>query len=200
MTGLTAEISTRGEFVRQPNRFTERITADGSSQWPAEPGRYRLVVSHACPWAHRSLIVRRLLGLENAISVAVVDPIRDDRGWRFTLDQGGADPVLGIEFLAQAYRATDPGYTGRVTVPSIVDVHSGRIATNDYPQITLDLSTEWAPYHRQGAPRLYPPQLRAEIDAVNGEVFRDVNNGVYRCGFATSQQAYEQAFDALFGR
>jgi len=165
-----------------------------------ELGRYRLVVSLACPWAHRAVIVRRLLGLEDAISLAVVDPIRDERGWRFTLDEGGKDPVLGIRFLEQAYRATDAEYTGRVTVPSIVDVHSGLVVTNDYPRITLDLSTEWAGHHKPGGPQLYPEHLRDEIDAVNVEVFRDVNNGVYRCGFATTQEAYERAFDALFAR
>jgi glutathionyl-hydroquinone reductase len=197
---FTAETSPRGEFVRQPNRFTERIIADGSSRWPVEPGRYRLVVSLACPWAHRAVIVRRLLGLEEAISLAIVDPIRDERGWRFTLDPDGVDPVLGIQFLEQAYRATDPDYCGRVTVPAIVDIHSGQVVTNDYPQITLDLSAEWVRYHRPGAPQLYPPDRRAEIDAVNADVFRDVNNGVYRCGFATTQEAYERAFDALFAR
>lgn len=197
---FAAETSSRGEFVRQPNRFTERITAGGSSRWPAEPGRYRLVVSLACPWAHRAVIVRRLLGLEDAISLAIVDPIRDARGWRFTLDPDGVDPVLGIRFLEQAYRATDQDYHGRVTVPAIVDVHSGHVVTNDYPQITLDLSTEWARHHRPGAPQLYPPERRDEIDAMNAHVFRDVNNGVYRCGFATTQGAYEQAFDPLFAR
>jgi glutathionyl-hydroquinone reductase len=197
---LPAETSARGEFVRQRNRFIERITADGSSRWPVEPGRYRLVVSLACPWAHRAVIVRRLLGLEEAISLAVADPIRDERGWRFTLDPGGRDPVLGIEFLADAYRATDPDYRGRVTVPSIVDVHSGQVVTNDYPRITLDLSTEWVRHHRPGAPRLYPQDRREQIDALNAEIFRDVNNGVYRCGFATTREAYDQAFDALFHR
>lgn len=194
-----AETSSRGEWVRQVNRFTGRIMADGSSPWPVEPGRYRLVVSLACPWAHRSVIVRRLLGLQEAISLAVVDPIRDERGWRFTLDPGGGDPVLGIEYLSQAYLATDPDFTGRVTVPSIVDVRSGKVVSNDYPQITLDLSTQWREHHRPGAPQLYPEPLREEIDALNAEVYRNVNNGVYRCGFATSQQAYDEAFDALFG-
>jgi putative glutathione S-transferase len=197
---FSAETSGRGEWVRQPNRFAERITADGGSRWPVQPGRYRLVVSLACPWAHRAVIVRRLLGLEDAISLAVVDPIRDERGWRFTLDPGGRDPVLDIGFLAEAYHATDPDYAGRVTVPSIVDVPTGLVVTNDYPQLTLDLSTEWAAYHRAGAPQLYPAELRAEIDEVNTEVYRDVNNGVYRCGFATSQESYEEAFTALFGR
>jgi putative glutathione S-transferase len=192
------ETSSRGEFVRQPNRFTDRITADGSTGWPAEAGRYRLVVSLACPWAHRSIIVRRLLGLEDAISLAVVDPIRDERGWRFTLDEGGRDPVLGIEFLSEAYLAADPSFTGRYTVPCVVDVSSGRVVTNDYPQITVDLSTEWRAFHRPGAPDLYPEPLRAEIDAVAEPIFRNVNNGVYRCGFATGQAAYEEAFSALF--
>jgi putative glutathione S-transferase len=192
------ETSTRGEFVRQPNRFTNRITADGSSGWKAEPGRYRLVVSLACPWAHRSVIARRLLGLENAISLAVVDPIRDERGWRFTLDEGGRDPVLGIRYLSEAYLATDPNYAGRVTVPSIVDVETGRVVTNDYPRITLDLSSEWRAFHRPDAPELYPERLRVQIDEVIEPIFRNVNNGVYRCGFATSQEAYEMAFRDLF--
>ena len=195
-----SETSKRGEFVRQANRFTDRITADGSSGWRAEPGRYRLVVCLACPWAHRSLIVRGLLGLEDAISLAVVDPVRDERGWRFTLDDGDRDPVLGIEYLSEAYKKTDPAFEGRVTVPAIVDVPSGKVVTNDYPRITLDLSTEWREFHRPDAPNLYPEALRAEIDEVIEPIFRNVNNGVYRCGFAGSQEAYEEAYDALFAR
>jgi putative glutathione S-transferase len=189
---------TPGTFVRQANRFTDRITADGSSGWRAEPGRYRLVVSRACPWAHRSIIVRRLLGLEDAISLAVVDPIRDEKGWRFTLDEGGRDPVLGIEYLSQAYLATDPDYAGRVTVPAIVDVETGRVVTNDFPRITLDLSTQWRAWHRPDAPDLYPEALRAEIDEVMEPIYRNVNNGVYRAGFASSQQAYDEAYANLF--
>jgi len=192
------ETSATGEWVRQANRFTDRITADGSSGWQAAPGRYRLVVCKACPWAHRAIIVRGLLGLTDAISLAVVDPIRDERGWRFTLDEGGRDPVLGIEFLSEAYLATDREFAGRVTVPSIVDVESGKVVTNDYPRITLDFSTEWRAFHRDGAPDLYPAARRAEIDAVIEPIFRNVNNGVYRCGFASSQQAYDEAYDALF--
>jgi glutathionyl-hydroquinone reductase len=209
---FAAESAPSGEFVRQPNRFTDRVTRDSESEpgqgsdaqgrWPVEPGRYRLVVSLACPWAHRSVIVRRLLGLQEAISLAVVDPIRDERGWRFTLDAGGRDPVLGIEFLAQAYTRADPSYAGRVTVPALVDTLTGLVVTNDFPQISLDLSTEWVAHHRSGAPSLLPadPAQRAELDAVMDEVFRDVNNGVYRCGFAVSQEAYEVAFDRLFAR
>ncbi|HLL09388.1 MAG TPA: glutathione S-transferase family protein [Nocardioidaceae bacterium] len=197
---FTQETASTGEFVRQRNRFTERITADGSSAFPVEPGRYRLIWCRACPWAHRSRIVLRLLGLEDAISVGTVDPIRDERGWRFTLDPGGVDPVLGIGFLSEAYFATDPTYAGRVTVPSLVDVRSGLVVSNDYPQITVDLSTQWREHHRDGAPDLYPKALRAEIDEVNALVFADVNNGVYRCGFATGQRAYERAYDQLFDR
>ena len=197
---FSAETSRRGEWVRQQNRFTDRITADGSSGWKAEPGRYRLVVSLACPWAHRSVIVRRLLGLEDSISLGVVDPIRDERGWRFTLDPDGKDPVTGLAFLSEAYLASDPEFSGRYTVPSVLDVESGRVVTNDYPQITLDFSQQWRDFHRPGAPELYPEHLRAEIDEVNAVVYRDVNNGVYRCGFATSQEAYEDAFAALFAR
>lgn len=201
-----------GEFVRGRYRFTGRITRDSQAvpgggpdaagTWPVEPGRYRLVVSLACPWAHRSVIVRRLLGLEDAVPLAVVDPIRDERGWRFTLDPGGVDPVLGIAFLREAYERTEPGYDGRVTVPTIVDTVTGLVVTNDFPQISLDLSTQWVDHHAPGAPSLLPadPARRAELDALMDDVYRDVNNGVYRCGFATTQEAYEAAFVALFAR
>jgi putative glutathione S-transferase len=203
------ETAATGEWKRQGNRFTGRISRDSAStpgegpddqgRWPVEAGRYRLVVCLACPWAHRAVIVRRLLGLEDAISLAVVDPIRDERGWRFTLDPDGRDPVLGIHYLAEAYRATDPDYEGRVTVPAVVDTVTGLVVTNDYPQITLDLSTEWADFHRPDAPRLIPADRR-EMDQLIEEIYQDVNNGVYRCGFATSQEAYEAAYDALFAR
>ena len=190
----------RQEFKRSANRFTERITSDGSSRWPVEPGRYRLVAAAACPWANRSLIVRRLLGLEEAISLGLAGPLHDQRSWRFHLDDGGRDPVLGIEYLRQAYEAAEPGYDGPVTVPALVDVPSGQVVTNDFPQITLDLSTQWREHHRPGAPDLYPQRLRDEIDEINDVVYRDVNNGVYRAGFASGQQAYEKAYRTLFDR
>ncbi|MGJ7907254.1 glutathione S-transferase family protein [Actinopolyspora sp. H202] len=194
------ETATTGEWVRQRNRFTERVTADGSSGWAPLPGRYHLVVSLACPWAHRSLLVRRLLGLEHAITLGIVDPLRDERGWRFTLDPEGRDPVTGIRLLAEAYLASDPEFSGRYTVPALIDVETGTIVSNDYHQLTIDLETEWHALHRPGAPDLYPVELRAEIDEIDELVYRDVNNGVYRCGFAASQRAYERAFDALFRR
>jgi putative glutathione S-transferase len=189
-----------GEFRRSDNHFTARITADGRDGWPVEPGRYRLVVSKACPWASRGLIVRRLLGLEDAISVAVADPIQDEKSWRFTLDPGGRDPVLGIAYLGEAYHAADPDYTGGISVPAVVDVPSGRLVTNDYPQITLDFSTEWTAHHREGAPDLYPERLRDEIDEIDRAVYADVNAAVYQAGFAGRQSAYEDAYRRLFAR
>ena len=194
------ETESSGAFRRQSNRFTERIHDDPSATWPVQPDRYRLVWCRACPWAHRARIVLGLLGLDRVISLATVDPIRDESGWRFTLDPDGRDSVLGIEYLSEAYRATDSSYDGRVTVPSLVDVESGLVATNDYGQMTLDFSTEWTRFHREGAPDLYPEALREEIDEVNAHVFRDVNNGVYRCGFASTQDAYAAAYSALFER
>lgn len=207
-----SETAAGGEFVRQPNRFVGRIAAastsapgegpDAQGRWPVEVGRYRLVVSRACPWAHRAIIVRRLLGLEEAISLAVVDPIRDERGWRFWLDEGHRDPVLGVEFLSELYQNTDPSFAGRVTVPAIIDTITGTVVTNDYPQITLDFSTEWRAFQREGAVDLLPsdPDERAEHDQLVAEIFADVNNGVYRAGFASSQEAYEQAYHRLFAR
>ena len=189
-----------GEFVRSPNAFDARITADGRDGWPVDPGRYRLVVSRACPWASRGLIVRRLLGLESAISVAVADPIQDERSWRFTLDPGNRDPVLGIEFLNEAYYAADPYYTGGISVPAVVDVPSGKLVTNDYPQITLDFDTEWGAHTRPGAPDLYPEHLREEIDEINRGVHADVNAAVYEAGFAAKQSAYDDAYDRLFAK
>ncbi|MET0766146.1 MAG: glutathione S-transferase C-terminal domain-containing protein [Aeromicrobium sp.] len=177
-----------------------RITTDGQSGYPVEPGRYRLAVSRACPWANRLIIVRRLLGLEDVISMAVAGPTHDKRSWTFDLDPDGRDPVLGIGRLAEAYFKRFPGYERGITVPAIVDVPTGQVVTNDYAQMSLDLSTQWTAHHRPGAPDLYPEPLRAEIDEVNALVFKDVNNGVYRCGFAGSQEAYARAYRRLFDR
>ncbi|MFE4537222.1 glutathione S-transferase family protein [Streptomyces scopuliridis] len=187
-------------FKRSRSHFTDRITADGRDGWPVEAGRYRLVVSRACPWASRALVSRRLLGLEDAISLAITDPIQDDRSWRFTLDPDDRDPVLGIRFLSEAYDARETGYPGGVSVPAIVDVPSGKLVTNDFQRITLDFATEWTALHRPGAPDLYPEPLRDEIDEVMDGIYRDINNGVYRAGFADGQSAYEDAYRALFRR
>ena len=189
-----------GAFVRDTAYIEDRVTADGGDGWPVEPGRYRLVVARACPWANRAIIVRRLLGLEPVLSMAIAGPTHDERSWRFDLDPGGVDPVLGIPRLEDAFEARFPGYPKGITVPAIVDVPSGQVVTNDYPQMTLDLSTEWTEHHRPGAPDLYPEAQRAEIDEVADLVYRDVNNGVYAAGFSRSQDAYEAAYTRLFDR
>ena len=153
MTGQFAEVK-GGAFQRQANHFTDRVTADGSSGYAVEPGRYVLYVCLACPWAHRSVIVRSLLGLEDAIALRVVDPIRDERGWRFTLDEGDVDPVTGASFVMELYQRSDPSFEGRATVPFLWDTQTERIVSNDYPQLTLDLSTEWSALHGPDAPDL----------------------------------------------
>lgn len=196
-----AETSATGEFVRQRYVFQGRFSADGSTGHPAEAGRYHLYVSLACPWAHRSIIVRKLLGLEDAISMSVVDPVRDERGWAFREGEGhGRDPICDFQFLSEAYHRTDPSFTGRYTVPCIWDRVTQRLVTNNYPDITIDFETQFTAFHRPGAPDLYPERLRGEIDAVNEVVYRDVNNGVYRAGFAASQAAYDRAVHTLFER
>jgi putative glutathione S-transferase len=196
-----AETNARGAFVRQAYSIRDRITADGSSGFRAEAGRYHLYVSLACPWAHRSIIVRRLLGLESTISMSVVDPIRDERGWAFRDGPGySRDPVNDFAFLSEAYLITDPAYTGRYTVPCIWDRVTQRLVTNNFPDITIDFETQFGAYHRPDAPDLYPEPLREQIDEVNALVYEDVNNGVYKAGFAISQAAYEASVEALFAR
>jgi len=191
---MTTREMTDGRFVRQQNRFTDRITADGSSGYPAESGRYRLIVSYACPWAHRTMIVRSLLGLKDVINLAVVDPIRDEKGWRFP----DRDPVTGASFVSELYLASDPEYQGRYTVPCVWDTRTRRLVSNDFPFITTMMETEFTDYLPIGAPDLYPVGLRAEIDTLNELIYATVNNGVYRAGFATSQGAYDEAVEALF--
>jgi putative glutathione S-transferase len=188
-----------GDYDRDTRYIATRVTADGRDGFPVEPGRYRLVVARACPWANRAMIVRRLLGLEPVLSMAIAGPTHDQRSWDFAETYpGGRDPVLGIERLQEAFFARDPDYPKGITVPAVVDVTTGKVVTNDVPTITLDLSTEWGPYHRPGAPDLYPADRRDEVDAVIAEVYEDVNNGVYRCGFAGSQASYERAYARLF--
>src|SRR5688500_6968330 len=172
-----------GGFARDTNYIADRITSDGTGEWPVEPGRYRLIVAWACPWANRAMIVRRLLGLEDAISMGVCGPVHDERSWTFDLDPGGRDPVLGIERLRDAYLNRFPEYDRGITVPALVDTATVQVVTNDFAQLTLDLSLEWQDHHRAGAPDLYPDHRRDEIDEVLAWIYRDVNDGVYRCGF-----------------
>ena len=186
------------EFDRDMNYIPDRITRDGRDGWPVETGRYRLIVARACPWANRSIIVRRLLGLEDAISIGYCGPTHDERSWTFDLDPGGVDPVLGMERIQEAYLKRFPDYPRGITVPAVVDVPTGQVVTNDFPWITHDFATEWTDFHREGAPDLWPVDLRDEMEEVMKRIFTEVNNGVYRCGFAGSQESYEAAYDRLW--
>lgn len=199
------EHSTKGSYVtggaeykRDMTYVTTRITADGRDGFPVEPHRYRLVVSRACPWANRAIIVRRLLGLEDVLSMGVCGPTHDARSWTFDLDPDGRDPVLGYERLQEAFFALDPDYDRGITVPAIVDETTGKLVTNDFDQMTRDLSGEWKQFHRAGAPDLFPDDVSEEMEEVMQRVFTEVNNGVYRCGFAGSQESYEQAYERLW--
>ena len=195
-----AEEKSTSAFERDTDYIEDRIVNDPNAQWPVEPGRYRLVAAAACPWANRTTIVRRLLGLEEAISLGFAGPTHDWRSWQFDLDPGGLDPVLGIERLRDAYLARFPDYLKGITVPTIVDIPTGHVVTNDFPSITIDFSLEWTAHHRDGAPELYPEPLRDEIDAISAGIYTDVNNGVYRTGFASGQSAYEDAYLTLFAK
>ncbi|MBZ5735398.1 glutathione S-transferase C-terminal domain-containing protein [Nocardioides sp. TRM66260-LWL] len=194
-------------FERDMTYVPDRITQDArrpehgpveGELWPVEPGRYRLVAARACPWANRAIIVRELLGLQDVISLGTPGPTHDKNSWTFDLDPGGVDPVLGIPRLKDAYDKRFPGYPRGITVPAIVEESSGLLVTNDFPWITHDLFHEWRDHHRDGAPDLWPVAQREEMEEVMQRVFTEVNNGVYRCGFAGSQEAYESAFDRLF--
>ena len=198
---------TEGSFDRDMNYIPDRITRDGrvpehgphaGSLWPVEPGRYRLIAAAACPWANRALIVHRLLGLEDVISVGRPGPVHDARSWTFDLDEGGKDPVLGIERLQEAYLARFPDYERGITVPAIVEVETGQVVTNDFPWITHDFAAEWGEHHRPDAPDLWPADLREEMEPVMERIFTEVNNGVYRCGFAGTQGAYDKAYTRLW--
>lgn len=192
------EQNPEGEFVRQEDQFLHWVTRDGSSGHPAEPGRYHLYVSLACPWAHRTIIVRKLKQLDHAIDMIVVDPIRDERGWAFRQGPGHSeDPINGFQYLIEAYRATDPSYDARVTVPVLWDKKEGRIVSNADDDIMRMLNSEFDDFAGSDLD-LYPEEHRAEIDAMNDFVYPNINDGVYRAGFAASQRAYEQAVRRLF--
>ncbi|MFO0774916.1 MAG: glutathione S-transferase family protein [Nitrospiraceae bacterium] len=187
-----------GAFVRQGDAFNEWVSSDGSTPYPAASGRYHLYVSWACPWAHRIILARQLLGLTEAISLSAVDPIRDERGWAFRDGPGhGADPVNGFAFLSEAYRATDPAYNGRVTVPVLWDRVTHRIVSNSDDDLLRMLNGAFRPFATTDVD-LYPMPLRAEIDRLNAWLYDTLNDGVYRAGFATSQSVYEQAARTVF--
>lgn len=185
-----------GSFQRQQDAFCNWVTADGSSGYPAAAGRYHLYVSLACPWASRTVIVRKLKGLEDAIGTTVVDPIRDERGWRFTAAE--PDPLNGWAFLSEAYFATDPGYQARVTVPILWDKTRRRIVSNNDDDIMRMLGSEFDSFAANPQLDLCPKALRPQIDRLNDELYENFNNGVYRAGFATAQPLYERAARKVF--
>jgi glutathionyl-hydroquinone reductase len=187
-----------GEFKRQADAFRQHVTANGTSGYPAQAGRYHLYVSLACPWAHRTIIVRKLKKLESVIGMTVVDPIRDERGWAFREGSGhSVDPINGFQFLREAYQATDPHFAGRVTVPVLWDTVTKRIVTNSDDDLMRMFNREFNRF-TDSPLDLSPEGLRTEIDELNTFIYENVNDGVYRAGFATSQSAYERAVRRLF--
>jgi putative glutathione S-transferase len=187
---------TGGTFERPPSRFRDWVSSDGSTPYPAEAGRYHLYISWACPWAHRTVIGRMYKGLEDAIGMSVVDPIRDERSWRFT---GGeyVDPVNGFDFLSEAYDATDPGYEGRYSVPVLWDKETGRIVNNESADILRMFSTGFGDLASDDVD-LFPEPHRAQIDVLNRHTYKTLNNAVYVAGFSTDQQAYERVVVRMF--
>lgn len=187
---------TGGRFVRKASAFREEVTAGADDALPALAGRYHLYVSHACPWAHRTLIVRHLKGLDGVVSASSVGPDMLEQGWPFPADR--PDPLYGVGHMHELYTRADPHYSGRVTVPVLWDKQRGTIVNNESAEILRMFDSAFAHLGAPDAPQLYPAPLRAEIDAVNAEVYPHVNNGVYKAGFATTQVAYEEALVALF--
>jgi putative glutathione S-transferase len=186
------------EGIRGPAEITLRVGRDGSTCVSAEPGRYQLYASLACPWSHRALVVRRLLGLERIIGLTLADPVPSEHGWRFGDQPGGRDPLTGVRYLSELYLATDRAYGGRLSLPLLWDARAQRIVTNDAAQVTITMETDFRAFWRPGAPDLYPPAQRRDIDAIATLIHHTVNNGVYKAGLATTQASYEEAFDAIF--
>jgi len=192
--------SSGGRFVRKESSFRDWVRADGSTRFAPEAGRYHLYVSLACPWAHRTLIFRKLKGLEDAISLSVVDPHMGENGWEFSTREGAIpDSVNQASKLYEVYTKADPAYTGRVTVPALWDRQHATIVSNESSEIIRMFNAEFDALAKSPELDLYPEAHRKEIDDVNDFVYPNINNGVYRCGFATTQEAYEEAFGELFG-
>lgn len=192
------EASEEGEFERQDDAFHERVSSDGATPYPAVAGRYHLYVSLACPWASRTVIMRRLKRLEQSVGMTVLDPIRDERGWAFREGPGhSADPVNGFSFLAEAYAATDPKFDGRVTVPVLWDKETRRIVNNSEDDICRMFNDGFGTL-AHAEPDLFPQDIADEHTKLSEFIYEKVNNGVYKAGFATTQRSYEKACRALF--
>ena len=193
------EIADDGSLKFQSTSFNTPF-GEKPEELPVIPGKYRLIWNPTCPFAHRAVIVRKLLGLENAISLGYTGPFRTKRGWEFTEYPNGTDPVLGIQFLEEAYLNADPNYDKRPTVPAIVDIETKTLVNNNHHRLTNELETKWTKHQKADAPNLYPEELRNEIDRLNDLLYEEINAGVYKCGFAESQEAYEKAYNILFSR
>jgi len=193
------EIDENGAFVRQPNHFAEPF-GEKQGELKAEDGKYRLFWAKGCNWSNRASIVRELLGLEEVISAHIVAPTGESNqyGWGFPDDPDHEDPALKIKFLSEAYYRADPSYTGRCTVPALVDVTSGKVVNNDYHRLTNYLETAFCRFQKEDAPDLYPVELRQEIDELNDWLFPHINNAHYRMAFCQSLSAYEEAFEDFY--
>jgi glutathionyl-hydroquinone reductase len=198
MAQFPEEQTKGGAFKRQDDAFRGWVKRDGSSAYKPERGRYHLYVSFACPWAHRTIILRKLKGLESTIGMTVVDPVRDERGWAFgDGPEHSEDPINGFKFLSEAYHATDLNYRGRVTVPVLWDMKTKRIVSNSDDDLLRMLNSEFADFAANDYD-FFPPELRGQIEALNTTIYERVNNGVYLAGFATRQRVYEHAAKRLF--
>ncbi len=195
-----SEVSDDGEFVRHQTSFRDQIRADSSTEFAPSAGRYHLYVSYACPWAHRTLIFRKLKGLEDIISFDVVSPLLPHTGWSFesSFPASTGDSVNSLQNLRDVYSMSDPEFEGAVTVPVLWDKVSNRIVNNESAEIIRMLNAEFQDFASNPGLDLYPESKRARIDELNDWIYPDINNGVYRCGFATKQRAYSSAFSALF--
>jgi glutathionyl-hydroquinone reductase len=202
-----AEETKTGEFKRQEDAFRDWVSSDSSTPYAAEAGRYHLYVSLACPWASRTLIVRKLKGLEDAIGMTVVDPVRDDLGWAFRDPSGkippgapfeSTDPINGFQFLSEAYKATDPDYHERVTVPVLWDKQTKRIVNNCEDDVSRMFNDVFNDFARNKHVDLFPKEIQAEHAKLSDFIYDNVNNGVYKAGFATRQQPYEHACRRVF--
>ncbi len=199
---FSAETDTDGRFVRQQSAFRRWVKDEPGAEFPPEAGRYHLYASYACPWASRALLFRKLKGLEDAIGVTIVDPVRDELGWRFgdgaDPKDGEPDPLHGWQYLSEGYVLTDPSFTGRVTVPVLWDTKTNTAVNNESSEIIRMLNSEFNAFAEHPELDLYPEALRDEIDALNDRIYNTVNNGVYRSGFASTQAAYEEGVTELF--
>lgn len=191
------EIQDDGSFSQQKNQFTVPFGKE-EGELPVVPFKYRLLWMPACPHAHKVVIVRRLLGLDQVISLGATGPYRTEHAWEFTNDINGVDPVLGVRYIEDVYKNADPNYDQRPTVPVLVDIESKKAVNNDHVNLTIQLETAWKEFHKEGAPDLFPSHLREEIFKLNQIIYEKINVGVYRVGFSHSQEAYEKAYDELF--